>query len=59
MQNDPVSDVPSSRVDAWTWIMLAILLALGVLIGLGGLALTHWNQQMETPTGSQTVPTRR
>jgi hypothetical protein len=59
MQKERVSGPPSTQVDASTWIMLAVLLILALVIALGSLALTRWNQQVEVPTGSQTVPTRR
>ena len=59
MQKEPVSGPPSTEITSWTWIMIAILLVLAVAIGAGSLALTYWNQQAETPTGSQSVPTRR
>jgi hypothetical protein len=32
---------------------------LGLVVSLGGLAITSINQQAQTATGSQTVPTSR
>jgi hypothetical protein len=54
----PVSDASSSNIDSWTWIMLGILLLLGLVIGVGALALTNLTTQNQVPTGSQTVPGR-
>jgi hypothetical protein len=47
-----------SQVDSWTWIILAGLLLLGALVGVGGLAITSMNQAKTAP-GSQTVPPSR
>jgi hypothetical protein len=59
MQNEPVPGPPSTQSDAWTWIMIAILLVLATGIAFGSLALTRWNHWVEQPTGSQTVPTTK
>jgi hypothetical protein len=58
MENQPSVRIPSSESNAWTWIILAVLLVLGALIGVGLLALTNFTQQSQMPTGSQTVPGR-
>jgi hypothetical protein len=56
MENQPVRAGSSSDYDPFTWIVVGGLLILGVLIGVGGLALTSANQHGQTPTGSQSVP---
>ena len=50
---------PSAGASASTWIILAGLLVLGALIGLGLMGIMSYNQQGETATGSQTVPSSR
>jgi hypothetical protein len=56
MGEQPHRRPSSADTDAWTWIILAGLLVLGVLIGAGSMAITSINQQAQTATGSQTVP---
>jgi hypothetical protein len=46
----------SLKGDAWTWIMLAVLLVLGAIVGVGGIALVNFNQMHEVATGSQDTP---
>ena len=46
----------SLKGDAATWIILAVLLALGAFVGVGAIALADLNQQNQVATGSQNAP---
>ena len=58
-QSDWNSPSASSASGVATWIIFAGLLVFGVLIGLGFMAIMSYNQQSQTATGSQTVPSSR
>jgi hypothetical protein len=46
----------SLKGDASTWIMLAVLLVLAGIVGVGAIALVNFNQMHEVATGSQDTP---
>ena len=46
----------SLKGDLATWVILAVLLALGVFVGVGGIALADLNQQNQVATGNQSMP---
>jgi hypothetical protein len=58
-QARPTSSADIDFRDVGTWMILVGLLVLGVVLSLGGLAITSINQQGQTATGSQTVPASR
>jgi hypothetical protein len=49
----------TSKSDATTWVILAGLLVLGFLVGLGGIAITDFNQQGQLAAEAQTTPNAR
>lgn len=55
MDNRPLSG--TTAPDHSVWVILAGLIVLAVLVGFGALALINATQQVQAPTGSQTVPT--
>ena len=58
MQSQPLSGASSADNNVWIWIILAALLFLGTVVGVGALMLVNANQQTQLPTGTQTTPTR-
>jgi len=57
MEAQPVT-VTSGDYSVWIWIILAGLLFLGALVGVGALALINATGQAQLPTASQSVPPR-
>jgi hypothetical protein len=49
----------SSKSDATTWVILAGLLVLGFVIGVGGIALANLNEQGQMATTSEPTPSAR
>lgn len=58
MQDQRPSGGSPSNQNMWTFTFLATLFVLAALIAAGMLALIPAMQQAQTPTGSQSVPTR-
>lgn len=56
MEDQAVRAGSSSDYSPFTWVIVAGLLVLAVLIGTGALALMTATQHVQTPTGSQSVP---
>ena len=48
---------PDTSLDRSTWIILATLLLIGFLVVTGFYAITA-TQQIQLPTGNQSIPTR-
>ena len=57
MEAQPVP-VTSGDYSVWIWIILAGLLFLGALVGVGALALINATGQAQLPAASQSVPLR-
>jgi hypothetical protein len=55
MEAQPVP-VTSGDYSVWIWIILAGLLFLGALVGVGALALINATGQAQLPAASQSVP---
>lgn len=58
MDKDLTVGASSADPGIWTWIILAALLVIGVLIAIGSLALITVNQEPQLPTESQPAPPR-
>ena len=57
MEQQPYDHPPSTDVDSRTWIILAALLVLSVLIAFGTLALTSFNERNKSGgNATQAVP---
>jgi hypothetical protein len=59
VNEQPVKGTPSAEIDIWVWIVTGGLLVLGLIVGVGALALMDLNQQQQLPTGSQSVPSSK
>ena len=59
MENQSLSGTSSADNNIWIWIILAMLLVLGALTGIGALSLITATQQPQLPTGNQSAPTAR
>ena len=49
----------SAESGIWVWIILAALLIVGALTGVGALKLITIVQEPQLPTGNQSAPTAR
>ena len=62
MEERPARTTSSTDIDfrdVGTWIILIGLAVIAVGGSVGGLAITGYNQQGQTATGSQSVPSSR
>lgn len=57
MEAQPVS-VTSGDYSVWIWIILAVLLFVGALVGVGALALINATERAQLPAASQAAPPR-
>jgi flagellar basal body-associated protein FliL len=59
MENETLAQTSSGDYSFSIWIILAVILIVGTIVGIGSISLLDSHQQGQLPTGSQSVPAAR
>jgi hypothetical protein len=59
MENETLARTSSGDYSFTIWIILAAILIVSIVIGIGSISLLDSHQQGQLPTGSQSVPSTR
>jgi hypothetical protein len=58
METQPISRISSSDHSVWIWVILAGILVLSTLVGVGALTLINATSQAQLQTGTPAAPAR-
>jgi flagellar basal body-associated protein FliL len=59
MNNETLARTSSGDYSFSIWIILAAILIVSTVVGIGSISLLNSHQQGQLPTGSQSVPSMR